>query len=1036
MTEGQKIVLPNPYLVLELQREGEPIDTISVYGENGTSIPIYNPDGSLASETIEYESGASEIIQYTYDENGNKTAVGSRFNSAQQEVTKYTSEYDEDGNIIVKEGEYYNSDGTTMVNYRWEYNDDNTAILKKWGGSSESDTTETNPHVYDVKFDENGAEIERTETIEDENGRITTFGHYSNIGAKIDETEYTYRGDTQELSSETTTQYDPQTGYILSRTEINYNEDGSTSTYNITYENNIEKDKTLVEKDKDNNIVGEYSISIDPDTGEEVRTPINGTGDVTGEDDGQGGGIGSVDDDPTAALLNAARVETVEDEDGRITGKSYYDENDKLIGESSYLYDSETQDVSMEQTIQYNPETGDREYRHEVYYNDDGSTSTYNTTFDSGKETDKVLIEKDADNNVTGRYKITMDPIHFNEIRTPIDENGNMIDEQGRLIDEQGRLIDEQGRLIDDQGRLIDEYGNLVDENGNIISEGEYQITDENALSYVAAVDQLISDIDALQDSGMPEFVYEQQKKFTKEILPNLLSDESISVRDKAEIMKKISDYDSTIMTDYLSLTLYSHEGYNYMLDIMADCNSVEEAVHLSETFKTIYNDENVSFCTYMVKNFAEQSGVDEDVLMFMNSLASVYKKAESYEDYKLLNETFDLSNTLYNLLNGDNEAEFVSNFISIIDLPESSENYTELADWQIDAYASKYSSAKSIVEAVNNGKLDQSTGMYLITQLNGGDLSAISSDIASLDKNYLDLFFDMCTNDYSKKYDVNTFNSSIITDVQGTSAQKYATEISQTIEKIEWYKENGIETVEYGELLNYRKELLYNTLNDSSVTVDDKIKILNDLSEYDNIFLADYYKILYQDESLSATMNIFNDCNSVDQLVCLANVFEKIYQGTDEKFSDYIIANYKSTNSDEKVKIVEKLISLYDNASQEEILALNNNIDVPNILQSLLSGNTETKQLEALMQKLFNNENVAKIDSSSLGLEDIVIEKLPEKYPDTKRILKALANNDISEKVALYLLQQMDVSEVVRAIDEVKYLPLMLDLFGKDFTC
>ena len=87
-------------------------------------------------------------------------------------------------------------------------------------------------------------------------------------------------------------------------------------------------------------------------------------------------------------------------------------------------------------------------------------------------------------------------------------------------------------------------------------------------------------------------------------------------------------------------------------------------------------------------------------------------------------------------------------------------------------------------------------------------------------------------------------------------------------------------------------------------------------------------------------------------------------------------------------------------------------------------------------MQKLFNNENVAKIDSSSLGLEDIVIEKLPEKYPDTKRILKALANNDISEKVALYLLQQMDVSEVVRAIDEVKYLPLMLDLFGKDFTC
>ena len=409
----------------------------------------------------------------------------------------------------------------------------------------------------------------------------------------------------------------------------------------------------------------------------------------------------------------------------------------------------------------------------------------------------------------------------------------------------------------------------------------------------------------------MPEFVYEQQEKFTKEILPNLLSDESISVRDKAEIMKKISDYDSIIMTNYLSLTQYSHEGYNYMLDIMADCTSVDEAVHLSETFKTIYNDENFSFCTYMVRNFAGQSGVDEDVLMFMNSLASVYKKAESYEDYKLLNETFDLTNTLNHLLSGDNKAKFVSNFISIIDLPESSENYTELADWQIDAYASKYSSAKSIVEAVNNGKLDQSTGMYLITQLNGGDLSAISSDIASLDKNYLDLFFDMCTNDYSKKYDVNTFNSSIITDVQGTSAQKYATELSQTIEKIEWYKENGIETVEYGELLNYRKELLYNTLNDSSVTVDDKIKILNDLSEYDNIFLADYYKILYQDESLSATMNIFNDCNSVDQLVCLANVFEKIYQGTDEKFSDYIIANYKSTNSDEKVKIVEKLISL-----------------------------------------------------------------------------------------------------------------------------
>ncbi len=187
---GDKITLPDAYEVLGLDKPVKPTPVTSTYGVEGKSTPTYNEDGTVASETIEYEDGTSETIEYSYNEDGKKTGSGVRKDASGNDVTTYKTEYDDDGNMTSKEGEWLNSDGTTQVNYRWEYNnDENTATLKKWGGSSDPDTTEENANVYDVKFDENGKEIERTQTIKDENGEVVEIKYFDNIGRFISSTE-------------------------------------------------------------------------------------------------------------------------------------------------------------------------------------------------------------------------------------------------------------------------------------------------------------------------------------------------------------------------------------------------------------------------------------------------------------------------------------------------------------------------------------------------------------------------------------------------------------------------------------------------------------------------------------------------------------------------------------------------------------------------------------------------------------------------------------------------------------------------------
>lgn len=846
--------------------------------------------------------------------------------------------------------------------------------------------------------------------------------------------------------------------------------------------------------------------------------------------------------------LESARKETIEDENGRVIGTNYYDENNQLIGESKYLYKGNSQELRLEETILYDDATGNKSARTQIYHNDDGTTSTYDTRYENGQETSKTLVERDENNQIIGTYKITYDLMNGTEIKTPVNANTgetaeatdatgsqNTITSNGFLDndkiqqDENGNyyvnaekwnssstnmgslygiirnsydfealgvsskeatekildaIVEENnisnpnliyiGQKIilpdpytvlgitkeagnssvvtndDNNGTITEEYspGGIKESNNEPTTppEGEidnsiYQITDENALAYIETLNEIENNIKELQENGMESFASQEYNRISTEVLPTVLEDANISVRDKVEILKQIANIDPHIMTTFLSVREHynSSDAYMPFIDMMNDCTSIEEAQALSDAFTTFYNYE-CNFGDYMT-NASMINKNSEEAKLYMNSLASLYKMADSPEEIQILNDKFNTSEFMTKYIDKNEKAEYLNTIMENLNTIELSESNIELSEWQINAYNSVYRDSESILDAVDRGYLDSNIGLNLIIRMHNGDINSITQDISKQDK-YLNVFFNMLGNDYSQEKTDDENSPTTITGVSASTATKYTNELSQTIEKVNWYNENGIYPQEYYDLIDSQVEIINNLLNDQDVDFSDKIKTLENLSENNNDILYSYFVTnSHPYDTMENIINILGQCQTADQAMEFSELFAQIYDNSEVSFATYLQSISYQIETDDSIRILDNIVSLYENASPEDITKLNNIFDTANSIQSLLSFSNETNMLEKLMQNLLNNDNTPKIESSSLGLSDAVIKYLPQQYPSIKSIFDAYSSDKIDEKTVMYLMQQMDATTIVNSFRSMsnskqqEYLPLMLNMFGEDFS-
>ena len=960
---------------------------------------------SARKETIEDENGRVIGTNY-YDEN-NQLIGESKYlykGNSQELRLEETILYDDaTGNKSARTQIYHNDDGTTSTyDTRYENGQETSKTLV------ERDENNQIIGTYKITYDlMNGTEIktpvnantgetaEATDATGSQN-TITSNGFLDNDKIQQDENGNYYVNAEKWNSSST----NMGSLYGIIRNSYDFEALGVSSKEAtekildaIVEENNISNPNLIY--------IGQKIILPDPYTVLGITKEAGNSSVVTNDDNN-----GTITEEYSPGGIKES--ETIRDQDGRITKQTYYDENGKITGDTQYLYRGNSQEVAYQENTQYDVETGNKTSRTQIYYREDGTTLTYDTTYENDVQTSKTLVERDKDNNIIGEYIITEDPINGGEIRTPINNEPTTPPEG--------------------------EIDNSI-----------YQITDENALAYIETLNEIENNIKELQENGMESFASQEYNRISTEVLPTVLEDANISVRDKVEILKQIANIDPHIMTTFLSVREHynSSDAYMPFIDMMNDCTSIEEAQALSDAFTTFYNYE-CNFGDYMT-NASMINKNSEEAKLYMNSLASLYKMADSPEEIQILNDKFNTSEFMTKYIDKNEKAEYLNTIMENLNTIELSESNIELSEWQINAYNSVYRDSESILDAVDRGYLDSNIGLNLIIRMHNGDINSITQDISKQDK-YLNVFFNMLGNDYSQEKTDDENSPTTITGVSASTATKYTNELSQTIEKVNWYNENGIYPQEYYDLIDSQVEIINNLLNDQDVDFSDKIKTLENLSENNNDILYSYFVTnSHPYDTMENIINILGQCQNADQAMEFSELFAQIYDNSEVSFATYLQSISYQIETDDSIRILDNIVSLYENASPEDITKLNNIFDTANSIQSLLSFSNETNMLEKLMQNLLNNDNTPKIESSSLGLSDAVIKYLPQQYPSIKSIFDAYssssASDKIDEKTVMYLMQQMDATTIVNSFRSMsnskqqEYLPLMLNIFGEDFS-
>ncbi len=759
--------------------------------------------------------------------------------------------------------------------------------------------------------------------------------------------------------------------------------------------------------------------------------------------------------DTDTVTVNENGTFRVEHEDGSYedhTGLKF-DENGNLTSERVSLYGAPRSGVTpstQEKSYTYDEENKlktensvNRDYRGAV------TSESYKSYRDDGTVYESLYTNPtDSETSYHNTYNKS-DRAYSEWKATVYDAEGNPINSTTYTIDENGNKVHQQtisnGKPVEttEDPAESSEPTTPTDEP---VEEGAKEITDPHALEYVSKLDTIQKDIESLKNLGDDTSAYVELEKISSEVLPELMADENVSVTDKVQLLESIAAIDSDIMPTYLSIREYPQDAYKEVMGMFEDCQTIEDAVALSNAFSTFYPDGSAidSLSSYMVEQVNLSTNSD-DAKSYMNTLSNLYSLAKSNEDIKLLNDVFATDYLSKNVLNGDAQTEFIQNIMNNISLPKDSTNYTNLQDWQIQAYSEKYPSAQSILKAVDSGNLDSKVGMYLITQLNGGDISSIAKDLEKQDK-YMDTLFSMFGNDYSQKQTVNNDVPNIISGVQGSNAATVAQELSETASKLAWLEENEMYTPEYEALLSSRTELLSKALNDSSISVNDKIQIMSGMSDNNPDYMMEYLSSFsYPNDTYQSVLGMFDQCSTPEEAIKLSAVFEKLYGdgSAANSLSNYIACTVASNSEDAKA-FANSLADLYKDATPEQISKLNSTFDTASTIQYLFSRGTETEMLKNLFGNVFSN--VEKVNSSeiadSLGLSENALKTYQRNnYSNVQSVLSGLESGKLNSVQAKYFLQQLgDTNQVIDSFrnmsngNQEKYLPVLLELFGTKY--
>lgn len=610
------------------------------------------------------------------------------------------------------------------------------------------------------------------------------------------------------------------------------------------------------------------------------------------------------------------------------------------------------------------------------------------------------------------------------------------------------------------------------------------ELEDGPAREYVQELLDNASDIEfySSKDNMYSQLADAEAK--TTEIFTNALNDENVSVQDKMKIMQAVANQNAEFMETYLS-PRDNPSSVETMIGIMDQCSSFEDAVSVADTFENLYQDsENVGISEFMQANLSVNS---DRAVAYTNALIGLYENA-SPEEIKILNEKYDTANTIQQLLSKDKETAALTGLLQNIgsNLPDDAASYniSEEDLRYIEDYESTYLSSsdktnvQNILKDVKSQKLDSNVGLYLLNKACDGDMSKLAESFRDMssknEERYLDTMLGMfaginvnASSSVSDDTDVNasgeqeepqeaegealsSLNTLLEQLPEDSTARDYVQAFIDNIEDKNFYESKDM----YSQLADAEAEttqILTEALQDNSVSVQDKVKLLQSLSSNDQNWIQTYLSPReYPFDSLSIISDVVSQCTSVEDAEALSAVFDDLYPDIEGySLNDFMSFNL-AENSEAAINYVNAIVDLYANASPAEMDTLNEIFDTSNTIQQLLSKDNETNALSKLFSSIWS-ELPADANEYNLSEEDLNhIEDYKSVYlgssdkSNIKDILSDIQSNKLDKNTGLYLLRTLcdgDMNSLASIFREMssgnqeKYLPTLVALFDLDLS-
>lgn len=261
-------------------------------------------------------------------------------------------------------------------------------------------------------------------------------------------------------------------------------------------------------------------------------------------------------------------------------------------------------------------------------------------------------------------------------------------------------------------------------------SNYNYEVTDETALQYLAAIEDAMQIKDSVSDE-----VYE--KKIDEAVLAVMNSTE-ISMEEKLNFLGSVSELDSEYVQNMLS------EDDSFLTDSLLEMTNTDSEYTTEEILEFIdkYNDIQGSTTIEKTKDYKE----------YLDGVVRLYSKAASEGKLDLV-ENHDeslspeyIANEIQDTFKWGTETQYLSRLMQSLSsgLSTDCEDYG-LSDTQAEMLKDTYykkgifggtkdtKSVKNVLEAYHNGNLSKEEAQYLLQDLSGGDASALIEDFRDM---------------------------------------------------------------------------------------------------------------------------------------------------------------------------------------------------------------------------------------------------------------------------------------------------------------